>query len=65
MDIVAFTGAGISAASGIPTFEELGESFRRSLSRSAFNADPAAFYKNLLKLTRLDQKGNHIKSLVV
>jgi NAD-dependent deacetylase len=50
MDIVAFTGAGISAASGIPTFEELGESFRRSLSRSVFNADPEAFYQNLLKL---------------
>jgi NAD-dependent deacetylase len=50
MDIIAFTGAGISAASGIPTFEELGEGFRRSLSRSVFNADPEAFYKNLLML---------------
>jgi NAD-dependent deacetylase len=50
MDIIAFTGAGISAASGIPTFEELGESFRRSLSRSVFNADPEAFYKNLSRL---------------
>lgn len=50
MDILAFTGAGISAASGIPTFEELGEDFRRSLSRSVFNADPEAFYVNLLKL---------------
>lgn len=50
MGIIAFTGAGISAASGIPTFEELGEDFRRSLSRSVFNADPDAFYKNLLKL---------------
>jgi len=56
MDIIAFTGAGISAASGIPTFEELGESFRRSLSRSVFNADPEAFYTNLLKLkTACDQ----------
>jgi NAD-dependent deacetylase len=50
MDIIAFTGAGISAASGIPTFEELGEGFRRSLSRSVFNAGPEAFYRNLLKL---------------
>lgn len=50
MDIIAFTGAGISAASGIPTFEELGESFRRSLSRSVFNADPDGFYQNVLKL---------------
>jgi NAD-dependent deacetylase len=50
MDIIAFTGAGISRASGIPTFEELGEAFRMSLSRSAFNAGPEAFYKNLLKL---------------
>jgi NAD-dependent deacetylase len=50
MHIVAFTGAGISAPSGIPTFEEMGESFRRSLSRSAFNADPEGFYKNLMKL---------------
>jgi NAD-dependent deacetylase len=52
MDIIAFTGAGISAASGIPTFEELGEGFRRSLSRSVFNADPEAFYRNLMKLKR-------------
>ena len=52
MDIIAFTGAGISAASGIPTFEELGESFRRSLSRSVFNADPEAFYRNVWKLKR-------------
>jgi NAD-dependent deacetylase len=50
VDIIAFTGAGISAASGIPTFEELGEEFRRSLSRSVFNANPEGFYKNVLKL---------------
>ena len=50
MNIIAFTGAGISKASGIPTFEELGENFRRSLARSVFNANPAAFYENLLKL---------------
>lgn len=52
MDIIAFTGAGISADSGIPTFEELGEDFRRSLSRSVFRADPDAFYRNMLKLKR-------------
>lgn len=50
MGIIAFTGAGISKASGIPTFEELGSDFRRSLSRSVFLADPDAFYRNLLKL---------------
>lgn len=50
MNIVAFTGAGISQASGIPTFEELGEGFRRSLSRSVFNEDPGAFYANVMKL---------------
>lgn len=50
MGIIAFTGAGISAASGIPTFEELGEGFRRSLSRSVFLADPDGFYRNMLKL---------------
>ncbi len=50
MGIIAFTGAGVSAASGIPTFEELGESFRRSLSRSEFWADPDGFYRTVLKL---------------
>ena len=50
MNIVAFTGAGISQASGIPTFEELGEDFRRLLSRPLFNSDPELVYKSLLKL---------------
>ena len=52
MDIIAFTGAGISAASGIPTFEELGEDFRRSLSRSVFNFNPDVFYQNILQLKK-------------
>ena len=32
-DWVAFTGAGISAASGIPTFEQMGQDVRDKLSR--------------------------------
>ncbi len=56
MGVIAFTGAGISAASGIPTFEELGESFRRSLSRSVFLADPDRFYLNVLKLKHSCEK---------
>jgi len=34
--LVAFTGAGISKASGIPTFEEMGD-IRDKLSRDYFN----------------------------
>ena len=41
--IVAFTGAGISKASGIPTFEELGD-LREKLSRSYFADNPEDFY---------------------
>ncbi len=56
ISIIAFTGAGISAASGIPTFEELGEGFRRSLSRNVFLADPDSFYNNVLKLKHACEK---------
>lgn len=45
--LVAFTGAGISRDSGIPTFVELGD-LREKLSRSYFNAYPEDFY-NILK----------------
>jgi NAD-dependent SIR2 family protein deacetylase len=44
MNIVAFTGAGISKASGIPTFEDMGIDIRRKLSRSFFNEHPDEFY---------------------
>ncbi|WP_432409315.1 SIR2 family NAD-dependent protein deacylase [Wukongibacter sp. M2B1] len=45
--LVAFTGAGISRDSGIPTFVELGD-LREKLSRSYFNSYPEDFY-NILK----------------
>lgn len=45
--LVAFTGAGISRDSGIPTFVELGD-LREKLSRSYFNSYPRDFY-NILK----------------
>ena len=45
--LVAFTGAGISRDSGIPTFVELGD-LREKLSRSYFNSYPKEFY-NVLK----------------
>lgn len=45
--LVAFTGAGVSRDSGIPTFVELGD-LREKLSRSYFNSYPRDFY-NILK----------------
>lgn len=45
--LVAFSGAGISKDSGIPTFVELGD-LREKLSRSYFNSYPKEFY-NILK----------------
>lgn len=45
--LVAFTGAGISRDSGIPTFVELGD-LREKLSRGYFNSYPKDFY-NILK----------------
>ncbi|SHK33510.1 SIR2 family NAD-dependent protein deacylase [Paramaledivibacter caminithermalis] len=45
--LVAFTGAGVSRDSGIPTFVELGD-LREKLSRSYFNSYPMEFY-NILK----------------
>ena len=47
--IVAFTGAGISKASGIPTFEEL-PGLRDCLTRDYFQRDPTGFYNNLCEL---------------
>lgn len=53
--LVAFTGAGISKASGIPTFEELGD-LRIKLSREYFNRNPLDFYKILMDMRRLSEK---------
>lgn len=53
--LVAFTGAGISKASGIPTFEEMGD-IRDKLSRDYFNNHPEEFYKIVLDLKRLAEK---------
>lgn len=47
--IVAFTGAGISKASGIPTFEEL-PGLRDCLTRDYFQREPVKFYDNLRQL---------------
>lgn len=47
--IVAFTGAGISKASGIPTFEEL-PGLRDCLTRDYFQREPVKFYDNLREL---------------
>ncbi len=47
--IVAFTGAGISKASGIPTFEEL-PGLRDCLTRDYFIREPVKFYDNLREL---------------
>lgn len=49
--IVAFTGAGVSKASGIPTFEESGD-IRRYLHRDYFNQEPKRFYDKLLSFSR-------------
>jgi NAD-dependent deacetylase len=48
-DMVAVTGAGISKASGIPTFEEMGD-IRDKLSREYFKANPKKFYEYLIKM---------------
>lgn len=49
MNIVALTGAGVSRASGVPTFEEMGD-LRDKLSRWYFDYNPQAFYEILIKM---------------
>ena len=49
MNICALTGAGISKASNIPTFEEMGD-LRDKLSRSYFNRHPRDFYDAVLTM---------------
>jgi NAD-dependent deacetylase len=46
MKIAALTGAGVSRASGVPTFVEMGD-LRDKLSRDYFNAHPVEFYRIL------------------
>jgi NAD-dependent deacetylase len=53
MKIVAFTGAGISQPSGVPTFEELGDEFRNNLSRNYFLKCPDKFYDILKQMRSL------------
>ena len=50
--LVSFTGAGISKASGIPTFEEMGD-IRDKLSIDYFTENPESFYNILLKMKKL------------
>ena len=49
--LVAFTGAGISKQSGIPTFEELDN--RALLTRRFCQVHPKEFYDNLLSMERV------------
>lgn len=46
LKIAALTGAGVSKASGVPTFIEMGD-LRDKLSRTYFNNHPVEFYKIL------------------
>ncbi|SKA93684.1 NAD-dependent deacetylase [Caloramator quimbayensis] len=63
MNLVALTGAGISKASGIPTFNEMGN-LREKLSRSFFENSPEEFYKILIemkeKIERAEPNPAHI-----
>jgi len=62
--ILAFTGAGISKDSGIPTFEEMGD-LRNKLSRKFFNIHPDQFFEVLLKLREAVKKANPNKAHLV
>lgn len=53
--MVAITGAGISKASGIPTFEEMGD-LREKLSRDYYRSNPVDFYKIILDMKRAVDK---------
>lgn len=56
MKITAFTGAGISAASGIPTFEEMGQDVRDKLSRDYYYSNTQEFFKLLSKMQTICHK---------
>lgn len=49
LDLVAITGAGISKASNIPTFAEMGD-LRKKLSRRYFNEQPHDFFRTIMRL---------------
>lgn len=49
MKIVALTGAGISKASGIPTFQEMGD-LRQKLSRVYYRQNPKKFFETLVDM---------------
>lgn len=53
--LVAFTGAGISKASGIPTFEDMGN-LREKLSRDYFNKNTSDFYRVLYQMKQICDK---------
>lgn len=53
--LVALTGAGISKASGIPTFVEMGD-LREKLSREYFNNHTEEFYKVLIEMKKTIDK---------
>lgn len=55
MKLVALTGAGISKASGIPTFTELGD-LREKLSRTYFENNPDDFYKILINIQEIIER---------
>ncbi|MFZ7132348.1 MAG: Sir2 family NAD-dependent protein deacetylase [Eubacteriales bacterium] len=52
MKIAALTGAGISKASGVPTFVEMGD-LRKKLSRYYFNVYPEKFYDTLISMRKV------------
>ena len=49
-NVVAFTGAGVSAESGVPTFESMGQSVRSKLSRHYCQQNRRGFFDLLLKM---------------
>lgn len=49
MKLIALTGAGVSKASGVPTFVEMGD-LREKLSRDYFNTHPKDFYNILIQM---------------
>ncbi len=49
-NVVAFTGAGISAESGIPTFEAMGQEVRSKLSRYYCQQNRAGFFELLSRM---------------
>ncbi|RBP67329.1 NAD-dependent deacetylase [Alkalibaculum bacchi] len=57
MKIAALTGAGVSKASGVPTFVEMGD-LREKLSRSYYNSHPIEFYQILNGMRTVTEAAN-------